>query len=107
MQDIAIRNAVQPVRFRKTTVESNRSCIISMEFGFVGTLMVSDKSMNVAGSKSWISEFALDPNTSVSDQVFAELAAMTAEAHMYHNKFNPMSATFGHVLSHSVAFFRD
>ena len=77
-------------------------CVITMQYGYVGSFVVDGGLGNVAGCHTRVQQFVLDQSLLIKDQIAAELNRMGDDADIYHDRAFPVSKGYGHILSHTV-----
>ena len=77
-------------------------CIITMQYGYVGSFVVDGELCNVAVCHTRVQQFILDQSLLIKDQIAAELNSIISDADIYHNKAFPVSKGYGHIISHTV-----
>lgn len=81
---------------------SQKTCVITMQYGFVGILSVKAGMANIANCHSRSNQFLLDNQRNYSDQIFEYLTNMVKEADTYHDAQSHIEKGYGHILSHTV-----
>lgn len=81
-------------------------CVITMVYGFTGTIHDSRGGCNINVTTNTAKQFVLDPDVMYNRQILDVMTEMSIDASEWYKKScHSVARDFGNILSHSVTVF--